>query len=88
MSLLNQVKIEVTGPHAEEAHDLFHKWDTEHHGFANFNGLNFADAGDFGIVARGSNKVIIGLHGKAAKNPQEVVNRLKASNPNWTVKVK
>lgn len=83
------VKVVVEGPHAEEAHAIMHEPNVniEHHGFANFNGLNFADAGIFGLMARGSNKVKIGLHGRAAKNPQAVVDLLKKRNPAWKIRI-
>ncbi len=82
-----KVTITVMGADAQEAHALMHEFDIEHHAFHNFNGLNFKDDGEFGLVATGSNNVTIPLHGKAAQNTQEVTNRLQARNPKWKLKI-
>ena len=82
------VKIVVEGASAEEAHALMHEYGIEHHAFHDFNGFDLVDAGEFGIMARGSHKVTIPLHGKAAKHPQEVANQIQVHNPGWKVRVK
>ena len=88
MGLFGRVKIVVEGMSAEEAHSIMHQFDIEHHAFHNFNGLNLVEVGGFGLMAMGSHKVEIPLHGNAAKHPHDVVNLLRQQNPNWKVRVK
>ncbi len=85
---LFSTKIIVEGANAQEAHALMHEFNIEHHAFHDFNGFNFKDGGEFGLVATGSNKVTIPLHGKAAKNPQGVAGVLRGLNSGWKVSVK
>jgi len=85
---LFSTKIVVEGASAEEAHSLMHEFDIEHHTFHDFNGLNLTDDGYGGLMALGSNKVEIPLHGKAARNPHGVADVLRGRNSAWKVRVK
>lgn len=77
--------IAIVGANADQAHDAMHALGIEHHAFHNFNGMDFVDAGEFGIMARGSNKVTIPLHGYAAKDIPGVAAKLQAYNPSWKI---
>ena len=80
-------KIVVEGANAEEAHALMHEFDIEHHAFHDFNGLNLTEI-DGMIIARGSDKVEIPLHGKAARNPEGVASASRGRNSAWRVSIK
>ena len=79
-------KITITGTDAQEAHALMHEFGIEHHAFHDFNGLGLTEVGGM-IVERGSSEVTIPLHGKAARNPQGVVNVLRERNSNWKISI-
>lgn len=77
--------IKIKGLSAQEAHDIMHELGIDHDAFANFNGLNFKDGGEFGIMDTGSDEVIIPLHGRAAQDPQRVAEILQERNPKWKI---
>lgn len=80
-------KITITGADAQEAHAIMHELGINHHAFANFNGLNFKDGGEFGLMDTGSNEVTIPLHGQDARDARAVVAKLQQRNPKWKFRI-